>query len=63
MADVELIRNDRDQVVMLTGLLPNGTFGIVADEVRPFTDDELTDAKLFDEHLKDLNRRMEVPQG
>lgn len=48
-----------DEVVYIAGELPDGTYGIVIDEERPFTDSELCNANLFASHIADLDKRIE----
>jgi|SRR6266850_5698712 len=55
-----LIRNGDGAVVGIQGRLPDGTIGIVMDEARPFTEDELEYATKFREHMDDLAKRMEA---
>jgi hypothetical protein len=57
-ASLEIVRNSEGQAVILTGLLPDGTYGIVADEETPFTKEELSDAELFKKHRDDISERM-----
>ncbi len=56
----EVIRNRNGGVVYMAGLLPSGEYGIVADEIRPFTDEELADKSKFLEHKSDLDRRIDA---
>lgn len=48
-----------DEVVYIAGELPDGTYGIVIDMERPFTDSELSNANLFVSHVVDLDKRIE----
>lgn len=50
--------NDKGQAVGLKGVLPNGEIGVIYDMARPFTEEELNDPDKFNEHLKDLNKRI-----
>lgn len=54
-----LIKNATGDIVYMQGLLPDGTYGIVADQERPFTQEELTDVAKFVEHRDDLARRVD----
>lgn len=56
-SDFMVIKNKDGLVVYMQGLLPDGTFGIVADEERPFTDEELADPVKFKERRDDTARR------
>lgn len=53
------IKNDNGEVVYMSGLLPDGTFGVVADEARPFTEEELTSLAMFQKHREDLTHRVD----
>lgn len=57
----QYVRNAKQEIVMITGLLPDGTYGQIADEARPFTEDELNSPDKFNEHIADLNRRLGWP--
>ena len=54
-----IVRDDEGRAVCLQGQYPTGEYGIAADEVRPFTDEELNDPVKFREHLDDLDKRIE----
>lgn len=55
----QVIKNDEGGIVYMAGLLPDGTYGIVADQARAFTQEELTDVAKFKVHADDLARRVD----
>lgn len=59
-SQTEYIRNGQNMVVMMTGLLPDGSYGQIADSEKPFTEDELTNAEAFKRHKADLDKRIGI---
>lgn len=53
------LKNNEGEVIYIAGQLPDGTYGIIADESRPFTDNELHDQVLFRAHCEELAKRVD----
>jgi hypothetical protein len=55
-----LITNDEGGIVYAQGKLPDGTYGIIADQARPFTKEEMADPVKFATHRDDLANRVQA---
>lgn len=58
-SDMQVINNGAGQAVYLAGKFPDGTFGIMIDQARPFTELELANPAEFKRHADDLAKRVD----